>query len=87
MQNAHDNINAAMGQFVSTFAPQAPEKSLIDTFLANFEEASINFVMGQALGPLSEILKPLGEAADATQSAITGGLELIKDQAKEANKL
>lgn len=88
MQNAKENMNAAMGQFVSTFAPQAPEPDLITKFLQGFEEASINFVMEQALGPLGELLKPLGEeGAEATQSVIESGIDLLKSQAEEANQL
>lgn len=81
-------MQAALGPFVSIFAPQAPEPDLISRLLQGFEEASLNFVMEQAMGPLGELLKPLGdEAAEATQGAIEGGIDLLKSQAEEANQL
>ena len=63
LDDAKGNIANTMGNFTNTFAPAAPEESLIDKIIDDFAEAVLNIVLGEILGPgLSKLSDTLGEA-------------------------
>ena len=77
-----------MTTFVSTFAPGKPEATLLEKFLTNFEEAAFDFVLGQALKPIHQLVEnAVHEGAEGINEALDSGIDQLKDLAKEAGEL
>lgn len=78
MKNAQDKLTDTMGSFATTFAPGAPEPSLIDKFFEGLQGAVLDFLIGQALGPLGNALEDLGDGKDAAMGVLEQGFDALK---------
>lgn len=69
-----------MGSFVSTFAPDKPDATLIDNILKGFQSMAFDLLIGSTLGPLGDVLKDkIGDLSDSVIESTQAAFDEVKE--------